>query len=1141
MQRISRRRQLESQAPGRRCGVANSTGLRQGRGVARINLPMNEADQIEAGIAALQAQRTALGDAVVDTALVSLHLRLAVLRGQELDQQLKQVTVLFTDIVDSTSLSQRLDPEDIHAVVNNAMERFTAIVAAHRGRVLQYAGDGLLAVFGADVAREDDAECAVHAGLALLAEGAHQGKEVRLRHGHDGFNVRVGIHTGAVLLGGGVDAEGSIRGLAVNIAARMEQTAPTGCLRISHDTYAQVRGVFDVALQPALQIKGRDEPVVTYLVQAAKPRAFRRVTRGVEGVETRMVGRDAELARLKSTFESVAKDRELAWATLVAEAGLGKSRLMAEFEHWIELRPEAIRLFRGRGQPQGENQPYGVLRDMLCWRFQIQDSDAFGDANGKLADALGRVFGARAEEQTALVGQLMGLDNRSSPYIAGIVQDGKQIRDRAFHALSQFFRGLCGEAGGPVLLLLDDLHWGDAGSLDFVNHLAKTCADLPLMLLCATRPGLYERRPLWGSGERHHQRIDLLPLPRRDRRELAEALLQRIDNPPQMLRELITGDADGNPFYMEELMQMLIDDGAIVVGPDRWRVVTDKLVGTRLPATLTAVLQARLDALPPREKASLQPASVIGHVFWDEALANLSADAVHALPALARRDVAHGRETSAFEGTREYVFKHHLLHQVTYESVLKRHKRAQHKLTAMWLVTRSGARLAEHASLIADHFERAGEAADAAHYWHRAAEHAWQRFALDAALSHADRSLALGAGDDPLLRYALTLLRCEVLAKLPAREAQAVSLDALEQLADGLDDDLKRSQAAERRAAFLITGGEFAASLPVAKQALAWSAGREPSVEARALNAMTLATARLGQYAVAKEHAQAGLVLARASGDTAAHANLLQNMGLVLYETGDPIGAATYMEQALGLCRTSGDRFGECRVLNSLSDMCRSVGDYRAARTQMLESVRLCKAVGVRVSEGYAHLNLALVMLNLGEPAQALDHALGAGAILREVGDRWAETSAWVNVGHAHLALGEFASATAEFTAARERFDSLDGSHMALEPMAGLAAVALAQGDTATAVSQVESILARLAAGASLDGTNEPLRVRLSCYEALHAVHDPRAAEVLRLAHAELQQRADKISDARIRNEFLRGVPYHRAIVEAWEARSVAL
>ena len=290
-----------------------------------------------------------LGDAVVEASVRALRAQLAALTGPSSTdpaQTLKQVTILFLDVVGSTSLSQRLDPEAIGEVMDGALYRLTALVEKHRGKVLQYAGDSVLAAFGADEAREDDAELAVRCGLAMLALGKALGAEVQADLGHAGFDVRVGIHTGDVLLGGGVDAEGTIRGSAVNVAARMEQTAPAGRLRISHDTYGLVRGLFDVEVQAPLAIKGIDEPVQSYLVTAAKPRPFEDVTRGIEGVSTRMIGRDAELEALQQAFRWLLVppegEQQLAMVTVVADAGIGKSRLLREFEAWTQSRARAL-------------------------------------------------------------------------------------------------------------------------------------------------------------------------------------------------------------------------------------------------------------------------------------------------------------------------------------------------------------------------------------------------------------------------------------------------------------------------------------------------------------------------------------------------------------------------------------------------------------------------------------------------------------------------------------------------------------------------------------------------------------------------------------------------------------------------------
>src|SRR5215471_2092511 len=503
---------------------------------------MTEREQLEGAIAALESQRAVLGDAVVDTSLAALRARLDRLGRAE--QQLKPVTVLFTDVVESTRLSRQLDPEDIHAIMDSMLQCFTAIVESHRGRTLQYAGDSLLAVFGGADAQEDDPERAVRAGLEILDEAKRLAADVRARHGYDEFNVRVGVHTGPVLLGGGVDAENSIRGIAVNIAARMEQTAPAGSLRVSHTTYRHVRGLFDVSEEPPIPIKGLPDPLRSYLVLRARPRTFGAVGRGVDGVHAPLIGRDAELARLVDALESVVQHRALSLVALVGDAGLGKTRLMSEFERRLAERAEPVWLFQGRAQPYSTSVPYGLVRALVGWRFGILDNDAQAVAQAKLAKGLGALFGDRADEQVALIGQLIGLDYGASPHVSALAADGRQLRDRAFHAVAQYFRHILSHEGGPAVVLLDDLHWADEGSLDFVDHVARTCRDLPMMVLCLTRPVPDEGRRRWG-GEGDVQRIDLEPLSTESSRELVESLLSCLEPVPDALCDLVTSSAEG--------------------------------------------------------------------------------------------------------------------------------------------------------------------------------------------------------------------------------------------------------------------------------------------------------------------------------------------------------------------------------------------------------------------------------------------------------------------------------------------------------------------------------------------------------------------------------------------------------------------
>jgi len=637
--------------------------------------------QLSAAIAALEAQRPTLGDAVVDTALAPLRRELAELGASEpaATQRLKQVTVLFVDVVGSTAMGQRLEPEDIYAVMNGALERFTATVQAHYGRVLQYAGDGMLAVFGAEEAAEDDVESAVRAGLAIIEESKAQAEDVQRRYGLPDFAVRAGLHTGTVLLGGGVDAERGIRGATVNVAARMEQSAPPGRLRISHATYRHVRGVFEVSEPILVQVKGVDEPLRSYLVERAKPRAFRVPSRGIDGVDAKMVGREAELEVVRATFSAAGAERRLRALTIVGDAGIGKSRLLAEFQQTLDL--DACWLLLGRAHPRSALHPYGVLRDMLLGQVQIGESDAGEAARQKLIARLTPLFPREGDAPIHLIGHLIGLDFSASPHVQELLGDDERFREKAFDACLLCLRRL-GESR-PVLVVLDDLHWADAQTLAFMRRLLEANRDTPLLTLIMTRPTPAEHQLDWAEDGLAHRRLELRPLDKEFSHQLAEALLQRIDDVPAALRAVLTDGAEGNPFYMEELVKMLIDDGVIEVGAERWRVLPDKLLTAHVPTTLTGVLQARLDALGARERTALQQASIVGHVFWDQALAAIAPDAVAAIPLLMRRQLVVRRDGQPDSG--EFAFQHHLLHQVTYAGVLKEQRRQGHeRVGAFW-------------------------------------------------------------------------------------------------------------------------------------------------------------------------------------------------------------------------------------------------------------------------------------------------------------------------------------------------------------------------------------------------------------------------------------------------------------------------
>jgi class 3 adenylate cyclase len=293
---------------------------------------------LRAAIAALESQRATLGNTVLEMATAPLRARLAaLLRPAGLKHRL--VTVLFADVVGSTALASGMDAEDTLGLLSVALRRMAAIIQAHQGRVLRFTGDGVKAAFGMDETREDDAERAVRAGLAILQAGREQADAAARLHGITDFAVRVGVHSGDVALGAGVEDDNTAMGAAVNIAARMEQHAPPGGLRISHETWSQVRGLFELDAQPPLQVKGIEAPMQTYLVHAALERGVASVERGLQGLATPMVGRDAELQRLLQAAERARQTRQLQALTLIGDAGLGKSRLLRELAAALSARP----------------------------------------------------------------------------------------------------------------------------------------------------------------------------------------------------------------------------------------------------------------------------------------------------------------------------------------------------------------------------------------------------------------------------------------------------------------------------------------------------------------------------------------------------------------------------------------------------------------------------------------------------------------------------------------------------------------------------------------------------------------------------------------------------------------------------------
>jgi class 3 adenylate cyclase/tetratricopeptide (TPR) repeat protein len=1088
----------------------------------------NELEALQDTIAMLQSRRVALGDALVDAAVAPLLQQLAQLQATPAGplRRLRQVSVLFLDIVGSTQLIQHLEPEDVQSVVDGALAAFSELVRQYGGEVLRYAGDNLKAAFGADQAREDDADRAVRCGLALLHEAARRGDAVQRAHGQAGFDARVGIHTGAVVRGGGVEHDNSLSGLAVNIAARLEQAAPAGSLRISMDTYRLVQGQFDVVEQPALSVKGLAEPLRTFLVQGMRERRLRGLRHGADGVTTAMVGRDDELQRLQRVAAvPFAPAGPLSAATVVGDAGLGKSRLLAELQARLPASAQAGALWRAASHPQAQYQPYGLLHDLLFWHLGVRDSASQAEAQQTLAAALQPVFGDAAAEHTALLGQLIGLDYSASPYVAGILRDGKQLQGRGLNAWVRYVQHRA--ATHPLVLVLDDLQWADDESLDALDHLVTHAPGLSLLLLCAARPDLLQRRPQWAATWPAHELVTLAPLAAPGSDALAGALLTRFATPQPALQSLLATQAAGNPYYMEALLQMLVDTGVIQSAGEHWQLRSEGLHGLKVPPTLVGVLQATLDALDDDERRSLQQASVVGAQFWDEALAAIDPQATEQLPGLSRRELALPQAESVFEGAREYSFRHHLLHQVTYGTVLRSERLEAHGRAARWLQGRSQGRENELAGLIAEHFERAGDNEQALAYWLRAAEDASRRQADVAALAHADRALALDDGTDLARQVRLHRVRGDVFLRGGDSAAHGAEVDILEALAERTDDDVLRLALANDRVWRLFLDSRYEEAVALAEQRLVKAEARAPREAGRVHNVTTVCLARLGRLDEAFAHAQRGLEQAHAVGDMNTVGAIHTNLGVTLMEANRVTEALAHNEQALDAYLAAGSRGGAANVRHNLGQVALTLGDNAKARDLLQQAAQECREIGSRRLEGLACANLGTVLAEIGEAARGYESALEGLRLARLSGDRRAEGWAHHGAQTCASALGRYADALEHARAASAVFRLNNDPGTAWINSAAAASHLQALGRSDEARAEADALLTDVQASGGWGDAFEPPYL---LYCALAPQGDPRAHALLATATAALAAQADALAAHVPRETFLGATRVTRGI-----------
>ena len=534
----------------------------------------------------------------------------------------RSITVLFADIAGSTSIAERMDPEDWTALVGEAFARMTRTIEQYDGTIARLMGDGVLAFFGAPVAHEDDPERAVRCGLDMARAIDELGATQRAKGASD-LRVRVGINTGPVVVGmiGTETAnEYTAMGDAVNVAARMQATARAGSVLVAAATYRFVSPLVEAVDVGLLELKGKTDAVQAYEITGLKAGA--KATRGIVGVTSPMIGRDAQLAELREIFD-VVRARQGRVACVLGEPGMGKSRLLAELRADIERTDGSVRWIEGRCLSYGETLPYHLVLDLVRSLIGVSGSADESQVAQALEAALRDLLGDGWVETYAYLGHLLSLRLTAEQQARLSVLETEAIK-RYVSSLILVLRAV--SARGPVVVVCDDLHWADAASVDTLLQLLPSLAALPVLCILSSRMErkatgwrlIAGARDLFGDALTD---IRLNPLTLEDSRSLVSNLL-RIESLRADTRDLILAKAEGNPFFVEEVIRMLIDRGAIMREGDRW-IATERIAGIDIPDTLHGLLLARIDRLPQESKRTLRVASVIGRQFGVTILARL--------------------------------------------------------------------------------------------------------------------------------------------------------------------------------------------------------------------------------------------------------------------------------------------------------------------------------------------------------------------------------------------------------------------------------------------------------------------------------------------------------------------------------------
>ena len=871
-------------------------------------------------------------------------------------EERKVVSAVYVDLVGSTPLAENLDPEDVRAILRRYFGVVRLELERLGGVVEKFIGDAIVAVFGAPRAREDDPERAVRAAIAARDAIAREARddpafaiEVRLAVATDNAVVSLDARPEA--------GEGMVVGDLVNRACRLQQGAPPGSVVVDERTYRATSETIEYESVGSIVAKGKANPVAAWKALTAHPPGSgpRRALSA-----TPFVGRERELSLLDDAFARARAEREAQLVTLVGVPGIGKTRLMVEFLRSTERLDEHVISLHGRCLPYGGGVAMWALAEMVKACAGILDTDPAEIAAQKLADTIGALRGPQHEWVEPYLRPLIGLQaEHAQPERAGA----------AFGALRSFFEALAEER--PLVLVFEDLQWADDVLLDFIDHVAEWTRDVPILVLCTTRPELLLRRPDWGGGKLNALTLALGALTDTDAARLVASLLagNRLDVATQAA---LLARAGGNPLFTEQFVRMLGDDATIEV-----------------PDSVQAIIAARLDLLEPDEKALVQDAAVVGEIFWPGALASVGgrapqavADALHVLQ---RKEFVRSRRSSSVGGETEYAFRHILVRDVCYGQIPRRARAEKHRAVGAWIEQLSD-RTDDFAELLAHHYTTALEivhatggtepelAARARVALRDAGDRARRLHSFAAAESHYAAALELWPEEDgerPLLAFHTLLVRAE------RSEAPELEQD-FEDVRDALIrvGDLEHAAEAEVKiATFRRFAGERERATAILFRALE-RLERLPdsSAKAEVLYAITLNYGLANKSDLCIEFGRRTLAIADAIGYRDLSAGVKSLVGYARLDTGD-LGGLEDLELSIAERERLNSHEVALSYVNAGSAIAELIGDVRRGLRYHERAAAAAVRFGIGWVLHHEHARMALCLYWLGRWEDAVEDA----------------------------------------------------------------------------------------------------------------------------------------------------------------------